>query len=299
MTIHNYFSKMMEKESEFLESEGIRVIKEIGHGSYGRVYIVYWKNYKSYYALKKIPFPKYMTCEFTCLSYIDDPSVIRLYKKLIYQDHIYLLMEYCRTDLFSEMRSKKLTDREVKLLVRGIAMAIKACHDRNVAHSDIKPSNFLIDDYGRVKITDFGLCKMFTNKPRAKNLKGTLDFMSPEILSREEYNPIIADILALGVTIFMIATQISPFGGKDENEVMERIQNGKVNIQMIKDSQLRELVSRCLEVDVAKRATINDIVSMIYLNSDKRLFCRTATNFVVSKWNKFPLLIHNVERIHT
>lgn len=195
------------KESEFFKELGITFDKVIGEGGYGILYLVYHEQYKSYFAMKKIPEKRFNQAEIDCLKNIDHPNIVSLYKYYFFNGFVYLLMEYCPVDLSMILQKQSELDEEIlRKYVHDILLAIKACHDRCIAHSDIKPSNFLIDKYGRIKVCDFCFSDVYENCS-CQMYCGTLLFIAPEVLKKQEYNPMKADIWALGVTLYYMATK--------------------------------------------------------------------------------------------
>ncbi len=78
-------------------------------------------------------------------------------------------------------------------------LAIESIHKMNVTHRDLKPDNILIDKYGHIKLSDFGLCKFLDDQPSDKknfqrNRKlaystvGTPDYIAPEVFSQNGYS---------------------------------------------------------------------------------------------------------------
>ncbi|EAY00023.1 protein kinase, putative [Trichomonas vaginalis G3] len=158
----------------------------------------------------------------------------------------------------------EFTDEELYKYSYEVLYAIKACHERNIAHSDIKPANFLIDHYGRLKISDFGLSTLYENKQLCHVFKGTRMFMAPEIFSADQYNPLVADVWSIGVTLYYMATRTFPFYSNDQLSLQRMIEAGIYAEDEIHNLLFRKVVSRCLEVNVHKRATIAELLEMPY-----------------------------------
>lgn len=252
-------------EIKYFESVGIAIIKQIGFGGYGVVFYVYSNQYQSYFALKKIPEKYYKEAEVECLKVIDDPRKVSLYKVYKFNMCVYLLMEYCPTDLTRVLKVKgKISNDVITKYIKEMILSVKACHDRNIAHSDIKPSNFLIDQYGRIKITDFGLSTIHIDAPKSSLFLGTKLFMAPEIFTQAEYNPIIADVWAIGVSIFYIVTKKYPFFNENDVLLEYQIIHGNYSYEQIHDHDLRDVIQRCLTVNPYKRATIDELLLMPY-----------------------------------
>lgn len=174
-------------------------------------------------------------------------------------------MEYCPTDLTKLLKAHPNIDNDVIFkYTYDCILAVHACHKHNIAHCDIKPSNFLIDKYGRVKISDFGLSLIYQDlDPRvAQKWQGTKVFMCPEILHKREYNPMLADIWALGCTIYYIITGCTPFDTRDTRILLHRIENKQYDLQLIKDIRLKYIIQRCLEPEPEKRITIFELLNL-------------------------------------
>ncbi|EAX83737.1 hypothetical protein TVAG_041470 [Trichomonas vaginalis G3] len=109
-------------------------------------------------------------------------------------------MEYCPSDLERVMKQQKLFSKEELLKYsKEVVQSVCACHSKNIAHCDIKPANFLVDKYGRLKIGDFGLSSVYDDQYTCDLFKGTIIYMAPEVFESEDYNPIIVSIQVLGM----------------------------------------------------------------------------------------------------
>lgn len=275
-------------DGEFLELNGLKYIDTIANGGYGVILLVYSIQYQQKFALKKIPNNLFRESELECLKHLDDIFIVNLYKYYRYKGRVYLLMEYCPNDLDKLISQHVFDDQNVlKHYVYDVIQAVKACHDRNIAHSDIKPSNFLIDQYGRLKISDFGLSTIFHENASTTICKGTRLFMAPELFEKKMYNPFAADIWALGITIFNMATQEFPYSSVEERNSSK----GIYSMNYITDIKLRKLVMKCLETDPAKRPKVDDLLSMNYFeiesNVDSKITLRenyksmSSNNFII------------------
>ncbi|EAY09876.1 protein kinase, putative [Trichomonas vaginalis G3] len=177
-------------------------------------------------------------------------------------------MELCPTDLM-KLAKHKISDSNLIKYVFEMIGCIKVCHDFNIAHNDIKPSNFLLDQYGHVKICDFGLSKIYTENPMSFDKKGSKYYMAPEMFTNGMYNPIVTDIWALGVTIYYLSTSTYPFDAETEEQLVEKINNCKYSTEKIKDDRLRDLIARCLVVNPNERANVNELLNMPYFSAPR------------------------------
>ena len=106
--------------------------------------------------------------------------------------------------------------RGVAYVGEQTAEALAYAHDRNVIHRDIKPSNLLLDKHGTTWVTDFGLAKLTESDEALTNTgdhMGTLRYMSPERFQGQCDER--ADIYALGMTLYELATKRSAFESAD------------------------------------------------------------------------------------
>lgn len=259
---------MDSNEQEFFEKQGIYYVDTIAKGGYGIIYYVYSKNYDDYYALKKIQQKHFNPNEINCLISINNPLTINLYQCFRFQGYVYMLMEFCQEDLNQFIIDQvEISPELLQKYIHGMLLAIKACHDRNIAHLDIKPSNFLLDKHGRVKVYDFGLSCQFNQDENTSEHKGTLYFMAPEVLERKEYNPKKADIWSLGVTFYYMYARCYPYMGKDRTTMLNAINENQLAKYKIHDRNLRNMVVKCLNLNPNNRPSIDELLQMEYFDT--------------------------------
>ena len=100
---------------------------------------------------------------------------------------------------------------ETREILSQVASALQYAHnqgDAGIVHRDIKPSNIVIDTYGNIKLTDFGIAS--TPRDKEVNIEGTPSYLAPEIINGDALDGR-ADIYALGVMAFHMLTTSFPF----------------------------------------------------------------------------------------
>lgn len=121
-----------------------------------------------------------------------------------YGHDYYVILEYYRMTLGRFIKAysnegKLLPTPLVKRFLRQLLEGVMHMHENMVLHRDLKPENILLDDYGNIKIADFGLSKTMRFSCRKKSLRvGTMYYRPPEIyMGYEKYQDEI-DMWAIG-----------------------------------------------------------------------------------------------------
>ncbi|KAL5260033.1 hypothetical protein ACHWQZ_G010221 [Mnemiopsis leidyi] len=146
-------------------------------------------------------------------------------------DHIYLIMEYCKLGDLSTLiaQSGKLSESLVKDLGQQLALALRYMNKKKVAHMDLKPQNILLTGSKKepkIKVADFGFAKILKNTaPNSDaSLRGSLLYMAPEIiLSKEEYDGTLADMWSVGVILYECLCGRAPFASRTYDELLQKI----------------------------------------------------------------------------
>ena len=151
---------------------------------------------------------------------ISHPNVVQVYDAqegaLDGREVSYIVMEHVSGgDLKDKIRKNgPLSEKELCRIGADVASGLAGAHDRGIIHRDVKPQNILVDDYGRPKITDFGIARALdtTQATRTGSYLGTATYSSPEQLRGEPVTPK-SDVYSLGVTLYEAATGEPPFVG--------------------------------------------------------------------------------------
>lgn len=100
--------------------------------------------------------------------------------------------------------SRQWTDnREIVRLGKDIAEGLRICHGHKIIHRDIKLSNIFRSPDGDYKIGDFGIARNVSDAQLTMSIKGTYNFMAPEVYNREYYD-FRADIYSLGMVLYQL-----------------------------------------------------------------------------------------------
>ena len=267
-------TELTKADTLFMQEYNLEFRDIIGHGAFGVIFLVYSTQYKQEFAVKKIEKDRFAQAEVDFLIKLDSPHIVNLYGYYVFGTSVYLMMEYCPLSISNLLKNGKLTGDELHRVAGGICMSIKACHDQKISHADVKPSNFLLDKYGRVKVCDFGLSYECMDDEQRSHFVGSLPFMAPEIIKKNPYDPIKADIWSLGITLYALAAGRMPWKNGSREMILDQIRSGSLPAYGIKDRSFLEIIKKCLNPIPNQRATIDEILSMPFFKDYKPLVNR-------------------------
>ena len=227
-TLYPNFVEAIAKLTEFGdETSGIRLIAQVGSGSFGTVWKAWDPKLQRVVAVKKLTNFADQTnlrifqSEARAIARLNHPNIVQLFAADLTRQDPYLVLEFVDgASLAHRLLDGPLSPDEAATICRELASAIEHAHRRNVLHRDIKPANVLIDDSGNPMLTDFGLARRIdatTTITRPGSVLGTLAYMSPEQARGCAKNKSFAvDIYSLGAVLFELLTGQRPFGGSPE-----------------------------------------------------------------------------------
>ncbi len=102
-------------------------------------------------------------------------------------------------------------------------------HSNKVIHRDIKPENLVLDEKGYLRITDFGVAKVF-RKENSSETSGTPGYMAPEVMCAQNHSYLV-DYFAIGVIAFEFMFGVRPYLGKSRKEIKELILSKQVQVK--------------------------------------------------------------------
>lgn len=284
---------------------GYRVDEKIGSGGFGTVYKVSKTNVAgtSVRALKHITLPtkkQYASVlnsmggdyakadnyfagvlndiisEIRILSALSEKNIVSYYENDIIETQspktydIFILMEYL-TPFPDYFASRRFTVRDVIRLGKDISAALIACHGKNIIHRDIKDDNIFVSRDGVYKLGDFGVSKELQDKSRAESIKGTPNFIAPEVyLGKEKYDNTV-DIYSLGIVLYKLLNKSrgpflpvfpAPYSTEDECLAFEARMSGKLpELPVGAQNQLGKAILKALMPREQRYNSINEFLA--------------------------------------
>jgi eukaryotic-like serine/threonine-protein kinase len=256
-----------------------RIIKELGAGGMGEVYLAEDTRLGRHVAIKVLPAsyqydPERRTkflAEARATSALRSPHIAAIYDIGEHEGSMYIVMEYVEGELLSDkLKRGSLAIRDAIDLATQIADALSEAHSLGIVHCDVKASNLILNPRGTVKLLDFGIAAAAGSKrveagDRTQKVGqqtvlgvvgGTVSYMSPEQAIGRPIDPR-SDIFSLGVVLYEMLTARLPFDGETSAETIDNIIHleptplARLNYGVTPD--LDRVVRKCLEKDRERR----------------------------------------------
>ncbi|RYZ06852.1 MAG: hypothetical protein EOO24_11425, partial [Comamonadaceae bacterium] len=216
-----------------LRLQGFTVLRRLGTGGMASVYLARSDATGELQVLKVMPLDarvaggssRFMR-EFSLLSSIRHPHVVRIFNQGFCDDAAYIAMEYFENgDLRSRMRGA-VPPAEAVRMVSQVAQALAAIHRLGIVHRDLKPENLMVRADGDLVVADFGIAKALSGQHAAQptltlsgELLGSPSYISPEQISGSAITAQ-SDLYSLGVLLYELVTGERPYQGETVIELL-------------------------------------------------------------------------------
>ena len=276
--VKNRFLPIPEAVAKCLEPEpkiqDFDIIKELGAGSFGHVYLVTHKVTKCQYAIKaidkrnktNIEEKPYFRREIEIMYKIHHPNVVRLFSHFEDDNYCYFIMEYINKgniyNLIPKDRTKRLSAQVVATLMKDVISAVYFLHNMNppIIHRDIKPENVLLAEGRVAKLTDFGWSNYMQGDEKRTTVCGTPIYLAPEIINETGHDERV-DIWCIGVLLFELVTGNVPFLGNDIDTLKSNIRHMKIAWPRDISMDAKNLIMKILKYDPKARISLVEMLN--------------------------------------
>jgi serine/threonine protein kinase len=212
------------------------ILKKIGHGSMGVVYLGRDPYIKRNVGIK-ISRPAADVGEEKAEKYREKffieaqsagrlmhPNIVAIYDAGMHKDFCYMAMEYIDGPTLKKFCKKNhlLPINNVLEIIFITCKALDHAHKMGVVHRDIKPLNIMLKKSGHIKITDFGIAQIKSEQTASKGIIGSPSYMSPEQIRQKPVENQ-TDIFSLGCVLYELLTGKMAFPGDDYVTILYKI----------------------------------------------------------------------------
>ena len=223
-----------EKSDNKVSLDSFTIIKSIGRGSFGHVFLTRYKPTGKLFALKVLNKEylksenqvEHTMAERSVLSKVRHPNIVSMVLAFQSKKKLFFVLDYCPGgELFFQLtKTGRFPEEKAKFYAAQVILALEHIHSHGFVYRDLKPENVLLDHLGNVKLTDFGLSKggVTLASEGADSFCGTPEYIAPEVLLKQGYGKSV-DWWSLGALLYEMVTGLPPFYSKNRELMFERI----------------------------------------------------------------------------
>jgi serine/threonine protein kinase len=156
---------------------------------------------------------------------LNHPNIVTVYDMGDQDGTPYLVMQFLEGESLQAIIKSR---RELSLLTKTnyllqVCHGLQHAHEQEITHRDVKPGNIMVLPDGKVKIVDFGVARIGSDRmTRPGQVMGSFSYMSPEQIDDREVDAR-SDIFALGIVMYEFFAYAPPFQGRDMSSILLKI----------------------------------------------------------------------------
>ncbi len=200
--------------------------------------------------------------EARAMASLDHENVVRVYDISQDGEVPFIVAEYVGGGdvggLLRRAPGGRLDVRSVREIAGQLLRALAYAHRRGVIHRDVKPSNILLTEEGKVKVADFGIARIVEEEESAGNpgeIIGSARYMSPEQLRGDETTPR-SDIYSVGILLYHCLTGRPPFSGDARSVARQQMHDDPTpprDLKIAIPAELEAIILKALSKDPGDR----------------------------------------------
>lgn len=290
--------------------EDVTLIKLLGKGSFGEVYLSTKKGKSEYFATKKIDrktadkpsFKKYFDNEINILKSLNHPNIVKLEEVKRSANNYYIVMEYINggglsncLKKYMDRHKKAFPEEIVQHLMRQIIEGLHYLHSRKIIHRDLKLDNIMINFdseadkenlnmmKAKVKIIDFGFAIQLTSEKKdlTYSAVGSPINMDPIILNKfsKRKDPNLgydekADIWSIGTVCYELLIGKAVFNATTMNDLVDKVENGSYSVPKSLSREVVSFLNEMLRYDSKYRLSAGELLKHEFLTRNPADFTR-------------------------
>ena len=255
------------------------IIKVIGRGSVGKIYLVMYHKDGKFYAMKSMRKDQILSEDITNNILVEKSIlmdgqcefILTMFFFFQTPERLYYITPFIKGgDLYHKLKTDiYFKEDAVRFYAAQIAISLQHIHDLGFIYRDLKPENILIDDDGYIKLCDFGSSVAVQGTERVDSFAGSPEYASPEMITFAGHTRM-TDWWSFGILIYELLYGNTPFFNLDKNRMYDLINSGSisfpkfitidekaVNYKVSEDA--KNLISKLLEKDPGTRLGRNGL----------------------------------------
>lgn len=219
--------------------------------------------------VKQLDMNRKLEREITLMKLIQHPNIMQLYDVYETERDLYLILEHIEGgELFDYLVKRgRLNEPEALGFFQQIIYGVDFCHRNHICHRDLKPENLLLDKNLNIKIADFGMASLQVPTKMLETSCGSPHYASPEIIKGIKYDGTAADVWSCGIILYALLTGNLPFDDENIRRLLSKVKTGVYYMPEYLSSDAKNLISRMLVVDPAKRIKMSEIMKHPWFTS--------------------------------
>ncbi|CAL0312793.1 unnamed protein product [Lupinus luteus] len=283
------FSHTAAKSESFPMKSQWQKGKLIGRGTFGSVYVATNRETGALCAMKEVELypddPKSAECikqleqEIKVLSHLKHPNIVQYFGSEIVEDRFYIYLEYVHPGSINKYirdHCRAMTESVIRNFTRHIISGLAYLHSKKTIHRDIKGANLLVNSAGVVKLADFGMAKHLTGYEAELSLRGSPNWMAPElmqaVMQRDNSSDLAfaIDIWSLGCTIIEMFTGKPPWSEYEGAAAMFKVMRDSPPIPETLSCDGKDFLRCCFKRNPAERPTAAMLLEHRFLKNSQQ-----------------------------